>query len=121
MIEVIHGLPAHVTAFRATGIVTRNDYQKIINPLVKSVVTAFGKVNYMLVLATPLKNYTAGAWIEDGLLGLRYFTKWKKLAIVTEKDEIKSFTDTFGKLIPPLTKGFKMEDISLAKQWISDL
>jgi len=121
MIDVIHGLPAYVTAFRATGIVTRDDYHKIINPLVKTVATTFGKVNYMLVLNTSLRNYTAGAWAEDALLGLRYFSKWKKLAIVTDKDEIKRFTDIFGKLIPPQTKGFKMEDLSLAKQWISDL
>ena|SRR5437868_13839484 len=121
MIEVIHGLPAYVTAFRATGVVTKNDYTTTINPLVKSVVTAFGEVSYMLVLNTTLNNYTMGAWIEDALLGLRYFSKWKKLAIVTEKNGIKNFTDIFGKLIPPQTKGFKMEDFSLAKKWISDL
>ncbi|MEP6926581.1 MAG: STAS/SEC14 domain-containing protein [Ginsengibacter sp.] len=121
MIEVIHGLPAYVTAFRATGIVTTDDYHTVINPLVKTVVTAFGKVSYLLILDTSLKNYTIGAWIEDAFLGIRYFTKWKKLAIVTERDEIKKFTDVFGKLIPPQTKGFKMEELSIAKQWISDL
>ena len=121
MIEVIHGLPAYVTAFRATGTVTRDDYLTIINPLVKSVVTIFGEVNYMLVLNTSLKNYTAGAWIEDALLGIRYITKWRKLAIVTEKNEIKKFTDIFGKLIPPQTRGFKMEELSIARQWISDI
>ena len=121
MIEVIQGLPAHVTAFRATGTVTSDDYHKIINPLVKSVATAFGKVNYMLILNTPLKNYTLGAWVQDGLLGLRYFTKWRKLAIVTEKDGIKRFTDTFGIFIPCPTRGFKMEEIAEAKKWISDL
>ena len=121
MIEVIHGMPAHVTAFRATGIVTRDDYYNVINPLVKNVAIAFGKINYMLVLNTELKNYTLGAWVEDALLGFRYFSKWRKLAIVTEKDGIKKFTDTFGKLIPPETKGFKMEDLSSAKRWVSDL
>ena len=121
MIEVIHGLPPYVTAFRATGVVTGDDYNKIINPRVKSVVTAFGKINYLLVLNTSLKNYTTGAWIEDALLGIRYFARWKKIAIVTEKDAIKKFTDTFGKLIPPQTRGFKMEDIGIANRWISDL
>ena len=121
MIEVIQGLPAHVTAFRATGTVTRDDYRKIINPLVKSVAAASNKINYLLVLNTSLRNYTAGAWIEDALLGIRHFTKWKKLAIVTEKDTIRKFTDTFGKLIPPKTKGFEMRDLILATQWISEL
>jgi hypothetical protein len=121
MIEVIPGLPPHVTAFRATGIVTRDDYHKIINPLVKSVATSFGKINYMLVLNTPLTSYTLGAWIEDGLLGFRHYSKWKKLAIVTDKESVKKFTESFGFLIPCPTKGFRMEDISLAKKWISDL
>ena len=121
MIEVIQGLPAHVTAFRATGIITRDDYFEVINPLVKKVATAFGKINYMLVLNTQLKNYTLGAWIEDGLLGFRYFSKWKKLAIVTEKEEIKKFTNTFGIFIPCSTKGFTMDEIIKAKEWISDL
>ena len=121
MIEVIHGLPAHVTAFRATGTVTRDDYHKIINPYVKKVADSYGKINYMLVLETDLKNYTLGAWIEDGLLGLRHYSKWKKLAIVTEKDSIKKFTDNFGFLIPCPTKGFKMEDLVSAKEWVSDM
>ncbi len=121
MIEVIQGLPPHVTGFRATGIVTRDDYHKVINPLVKKTITAYGKVNYLLVLNTPLKNYTTGAWVEDALLGFRYFSKWNKLAIVTDKDGIKKFTDTFGKLIPAKTKGFKMEDLPVAKQWLLEL
>jgi hypothetical protein len=121
MMEVIQGMPAHVTAFRATGIVTRDDYYKVTNPLVKNVAATFGKINYMLVLNTQLKNYTLGAWIEDGLLGFRYFSKWRKLAIVSEKDRIKKFTNTFGIFIPCPTKGFKMEELPIAKKWISDL
>jgi SpoIIAA-like len=121
MIEVIPGLPPHVTAFRAIGVINRNDYYKTINPLVKKVASAYGKINYMLVIQTPLKNYTLGAWIEDATLGLRYITKWKKIAIVSEKEGIVNFTNTFGKLNPGETKGFKMEDLGLAEKWISDL
>lgn len=121
MIEVIHGLPSHVSAFRATGIVTRADYHNVINPHVKNVAASFGKINYLLILETELNNYTLGAWIEDGLLGFRHYSKWKKLAIVTENDSIKKFTDNFGFLIPCPTRGFKMEDLIAAKEWISDM
>jgi hypothetical protein len=120
MIEVIHGLPPYVAAFRATGIVTRKDYHQVINPYVKNISDSTGKIYYLLVLNTSIKNYTPGAWIEDGLLGFRHFSKWKKLAIVTEKDSVKKFTDTFGIFIPCPTKGFKMEDIAAATKWISE-
>jgi len=121
MIEVIQGLPPHVAAFRATGVVNREDYHKLINPIVKNIVAKFGRVNYMLVIQTPLKNYTLGAWIEDASLGLRHLSKWKKIAIVSEKQGIVNFTNTFGKLNPGETRGFKLEDLGLAEQWVSDM
>jgi hypothetical protein len=121
MIEVIPGFPGHVTAFRATGKVTKEDYYNVINPVVKNVVISFGKINYLLVLNTELRNYSIGAWIEDGLLGFRYFSKWKKFAVVTEKDSVKKFTNTFGIFLPCPTKAFKMEEYATAKDWISDL
>ena len=119
MIEVITGLPAHLTGFRAVGKITSDDYQKIIYPLADSVAKAFGKINYLLVIETPLSNYTAGAWIDDALLGLKHFTKWRRIAIVSEVDGIKKFTNIFGKLVPGEAKGFKMEELPQAKVWVS--
>ncbi|MEO6220353.1 MAG: STAS/SEC14 domain-containing protein [Ginsengibacter sp.] len=119
MIEVITGLPSYVTGFRAMGKVSSDDYQKVIYPVVDSVAKVFGKINYLLVIETSLLNYSAGAWIDDAYLGIKYFTKWHKMAIVSEKDGIKKFTDVFGKLIPGETRGFKLEDLPLAKKWIS--
>ena len=120
MIEIINGLPPKVAAFRATGTITENDYINIINPLVEKVYKEFGKINYLLVLNTPLKNYTAGAWIKDALLGFIYFTDWNKIAIVSEKKSIKDFTDFFGKLVPGTSRGFMMEDLGMAEKWVSE-
>lgn len=120
MIEIIHDVPAYVAAFRANERVTEDDYLNTINPLVAKIEKEFGKISYLLVLNTELKNYSIGAWIRDGLLGLKYFTKWKKLAIVTHSKGIKDFTDFFGKLIPPKTRGFTMEELDAAKRWVSE-
>jgi SpoIIAA-like len=120
MIEVIKGMPSHVAAFRATGTVSGKDYREIINPFVKKVAEDTGKICYMLILKTELKNYTLGAWVADGFLGLRHFSKWKKLAIVTDKKSIRNFTNTFGFLIPCPTKGYLMEDLEKATRWVSE-
>ena len=119
MIEIIQGLPADVAAFKATGKVTTDDYNTTINPFVKKIYQQSGKIKYMLVLNTSLTNYTIGAWIKDGLLGLKYFTSWSKIAIVTKEKGIVDFTNFFGKLLPALTRGFLMEDIDAARLWIS--
>ncbi|MEO5908691.1 MAG: STAS/SEC14 domain-containing protein [Ginsengibacter sp.] len=118
MIEIISGLPSNVAAFKAIGIITADDYNKTINPLVKKIEKEFGKINYLLVINTALKNYTLGAWIKDALLGFKYFAKWNKLAIVSNEKRIKNFTDFFGRFLPSITKGFMMEDEKIAKIWI---
>ncbi len=120
MIEIIHGLPGYVAAFTATGKVTEDDYINTIDPLVAKIEKEFGRVSYLLVINTSLNNYSIGAWIKDALLGVKYFMKWNRLAIVSEKKNIKDFTDFFGKIIPAKTKGFMMEDIDTAKRWVSE-
>jgi hypothetical protein len=119
MIEVIQGLPSFVAAFKANDVITGKDYDEIINPVVEKIYREYGKINYLLVINTPLGNYSAQAWIKDALLGFVYFTQWKKIAIVSEQKGIKTFTNIFGNLIPGETKGFMMDQLSEAKDWIS--
>ena len=120
MIEVISGLPSNVAAFRATGKVTGKDYDNVVNPAVDKIYRTHGKINYLLVLDTPLSNYSAEAWFKDALLGFVYFTEWKKIGIVSNVDGVKKFTNIFGKLIPGCTKGFSMEQMEEAKNWIAN-
>ena len=120
MIKVIEGLPTNVAAFQAKGKVSGRDYDEIINPIVERIYKSNGKINYLLVLDTPLSNYSLEAWFKDALLGFVYFTDWRKIAIVSDMKGIKNFTGVFGKLIPGCTKAFSMNQLEEAKNWISN-
>ena len=120
MIEVIKGLPPYVAPFIASGRITGKDYDDTINPLVAKIYKEYGKINYLLLLNTPLNNYTTVAWIKDALLGFVYFTEWQKIAIVSEKSSIQKFTNIFGTFIPGKTKGFDMKDLEVAEKWVSE-
>lgn len=119
MIEVIEGLPGNVAAFKAVGKIDQHDYDEVINPLVDKVYKAYGKIDYLLQLETPLKNYTAGALMKDLLLGFVYFTDFRRVAIVTDKKAIKNFTNFFGKIIPGQFRGFDSDQLEYAKSWVS--
>jgi hypothetical protein len=120
MIETIQGFPPYVAAFNATGKITGKDYDEIINPLVSKIYKQNGKINYLLVLNTSLSNYNLEAWLKDAILGFVYFTEWNKIAIVSNHRKIKDFTDFFGKLIPGTVKGFMMQELDAAKEWIAE-
>ncbi len=120
MIEIITGLPAHVAAFKATGKVTKDDYQKVLMPEVDRVAKKSGKLSFLLLLETNVSNFTLGAWADDILIGIKHITHWEKIAIISNQDAVKKITDVFGHLVPGEYKGFKIAELEAAKKWVSE-
>jgi hypothetical protein len=120
MIEIIQDLPPYVAAFKVTGAVTGEDYENILIPKVNQVAKDYKKINFLLWLNTDVGNYTIGAWIDDIAVGIKHFTHWHRMAIVSDQSMVKKFTDIFGYLIPGETKGYKSEDLPAALKWIAE-
>src|SRR6476620_757814 len=99
MIQLIDA-PENVAAFRAIGEVTKQDYEDVVVPAVESLVKKTNELNFLLELDTNLGNYTAEAWVEDAMIGLKNFTKWHRAAIVTDSDNIIMFTNAFSYIAP---------------------
>ena len=119
MIQVITEVPSNVAAFRALGEVDAADYKKIVIPVIDELVKRQGKINFLLVLDTPLKDFTAGAIVQDLGVGLKHFTKWHKMAIVSESGAINTFTDFFSYIAPGDAKGFTHAELKEAISWVS--
>src|SRR5438093_1054743 len=117
MIEIIKNLPEHVIGFRATGKVDKEDYEKILIPIVDNEAKKFGQLNFLLVLDTDVSNYSIGAWIDDALIGVKHLTQWHKIAIVSSQKAVVTLTDTLGHLIPGKSKGFLLTDLEDAIKW----
>lgn len=120
MIEQIKNLPDNMVGFRALAMVTKEDFEHKVMPEVEKIVAKTGKLNFMLILDTNVKDFTAGAWMQDALLGLKNLTKWNRAAIVTDDTAIHQFTTVFSALVPGEFKGFKKIDMDLAVAWVSE-
>ena len=120
MLTLIHDLPSNVVGVKASGVVSKEDYEKVLLPAIQDLYKRTGSVSLLLQLETELHNYTNGAWVEDAKLGLRYVGKWRKVAIVSRSKRVKWFTDTFGLLVPGAYKGFMFPDLVEAKRWVSN-
>ncbi len=108
-----------MVAFRATGDVTREDFEKVVFPAVQQAVDLNGELNYLLVLDTSVRNFTVGAWIQDVLLGLKELFRWRRAAIVTDSETIIRFTHIFSVFAPGVYKGFLPEEFDQAVTWVS--
>lgn len=117
MITVIPDAPDNVAAFHAQGEITKDDFENLVFPQVKAKVTFFDELNYLLYLDTDLSSFSAGAWVQDIILGLKNLTKWNRCAIVTDKVGVQDFTDAVGVLMPGEFKSFPKEDLANALFW----
>lgn len=120
MIQVIENLPSNMVGFKATGEVTEVDFMQTVMPKVKELIAKTNKLNYMLVLDTSIKNFTAGAWFKDATMGIQHLTKWNRAAIVSDVEAIRKFTTVFSLLMPGEFKGFEHKDLQAAIDWASE-
>jgi hypothetical protein len=121
MIEHLENLPYNVAGFRASQKVTKDDFKNTLLPKVKELVDKTDKLNYILVLDTSIRNFTLGAWIQDLILGIKYFTKWRRIAIVTDVNSIRIFTKYHSYFMPGEYRGYKHNDLQKAVDWISSI
>ncbi len=96
------------------------DFTNTVMPNVKALIDKTDRLNYMLVLDTSIKNFTAGAWFKDAIMGMRHLLKWNRAAIVTDVEGIRIFTDIFSIIMPGEFKGFEHQDMQAAIDWVSE-
>jgi hypothetical protein len=119
MIELMKNLPSNVVGFRASGEVSKDDYDKVVFPAVEDLVKRTGELNYLYVVDTPFKNFKLGAWWEDAMLSLAKASKRHRAAIVSASEGANTFTDLWGKIFPGEFRGFRPEELDQAKRWVS--
>jgi|ERR671912_1876466 hypothetical protein len=119
MLTIMTDLPPHVVGIRATGAVTRQDFDEVLKPALEALHKRTGKINYLLLLETTVSNFTIGAWIDDIVMGLKHFTHWNRIAVVTNEKLVEKFSDAFTFIVPGQSKGFNLSELVKAKEWVS--
>lgn len=119
MIEALDFVPSNVAGFRATGDIDADDYKAVVIPVIDRHVKEQGKINFLLVLDTSLSDFSIGALLQDLGVGLKHFSKWHKMAIVSDSKAIRGFTDIFSYVAPGEAKGFTHAEKQEAISWVS--
>lgn len=120
MIEVISGMMENIVALAAHGKVSGEDYEKIFVPAVEEKLKTHKKIRLFYQLGPDFTGYTADAVWDDAKLGIRHFTSFEKIVIVTDVPWVTNTVKVFGVLVPCPVKIFKNEKISEARAWLNE-
>ncbi|HEK21827.1 STAS/SEC14 domain-containing protein [Mucilaginibacter sp.] len=119
MLQFIKDLPAHVVGIHAIGEVTKEDVDRVLIPKIDELVKRQDEINYLLLLETDVQNWSSGAWLDDIKMGIKNFTKWNKIAVVSDQKGVQWFTDAFHYFVPGKSKGFSLNELDEAVKWVS--
>lgn len=119
MLECLTGMPPFVIGAKAKAPVTKHDFDNTLAPVFTSVADTYGSISLLLILdADATKNSILPLFEE--MRNLKFFTTWKRIAIITESVSIEKILDQFVKLNPTSSKGYKEHELEEAKAWITE-
>jgi hypothetical protein len=120
MLQLINNLPPHVVGVHAFADVTEAEYTNTLIPLFDKLLQKSKRINFILVLETKIKNFAPGMWCGNIQLGLKYFFKWRKVAVVSDQKGMLGYSDLFKYFIPGKFRSFPLDQLDLAVQWVDE-
>lgn len=117
-VEILEGFPQDVVALRIKGIITSQDYTKNLVPLINSKMKKHDKLKLLVFIPDEFQSYSAGAAWDDLKLGVSYWTRFEKIAIITDIGWLKLSARFFAPLIPGQLILFSNADQDVAQHWI---
>jgi hypothetical protein len=119
MIERIEGMPAGTIGLSASGKLTKDEYQNVLEPALKEGVES-GELR-MVFRLTDFDGLEANAWFEDAKTGfgaiLHDHAAWRRFALVTDVDWVARAYRLFIWATPGEVKIFGLDELEDAKAW----
>lgn len=116
--EVIEGLPGDVLALKVIGIITAQDYEDTLAPLVEEKLKTHAKLKCLIVLGDEYATYARDAVSSDVKFGIRHAKSFSHIALVTDIGWISSAAKLFMLFAPYKFKAFPVAKLEEAKSWI---
>jgi hypothetical protein len=120
VIAQIEGLPAGTLGFRAHSQVTAADYENIIVPDVEAAFALNRKLRVLYVTAEDFTGFDPGAMWDDVKMGMRHFSGWDRVALVSDVPWLRTATAGMSFMIPAEIRLFHLSELDEATRWITE-
>ncbi|HTQ34654.1 MAG TPA: STAS/SEC14 domain-containing protein [Stellaceae bacterium] len=118
MIEMLDGFPETVLAFSAKGRVTRRDYDEVLVPVIEAALRRYDKLRLYYELGPDMTGFDAGAMWEDFKIGMGHWSRWGRVAVVTDIDWMRHAVSAFRFIMPEQVRVFASAQAAEAREWI---
>jgi hypothetical protein len=119
MLEAIDNLPSDVWGVRASGTVSRDDYERFVLPRLEDARREGRRLRFLYHLGPEFSGFTPGAAWEDFRVGLQYLRLFERCAVVTDVDWLRVAARGTAMLMPCPVKVFGNAALQDAIDWLA--
>jgi len=116
--EILEDLPRDVVGIQARGVITAQDYEQVLVPLVEEKLKTHDHLKLLFVLDDSFEGYSEAAAWDDMRFGFGHFGDFSRIAIVTDIGWIRHGAKLFGPLVGAQVHIFDVGDLAVARSWI---
>lgn len=118
MMEPLRDLPAGVLGVRASGKLSKDDYHKLLEPLLEGIRERGEQVRFLFQFAPDFAGFTPAALWEDTKVGLRYSRCFERFAVVSDAGWIRVAAKAVGVVLPAPVRAFANAEFAEAVAWL---
>jgi len=118
MIEQNRDLPAGVVGFTAHGEVTAEDYERVIVPDLEAMFSLHEKVRLLYLFAEDFTGFETRAMWDDAKLGLRHFSGFERVAVVSDVDWLNHAMPAISAIMPGEFRAYPVAQLAKARAWL---
>jgi len=120
MIEEIPGRPEGTLEFRLTGKITGGDYDQVLTPAIEKALQDNERIRVLVQIGPGFEGYSLDAAWDDARLGLRHWSGFDRVAVVSDVDWVKTAVRAFGFAMPCPVRTFDLAEHEDARRWLSE-
>jgi SpoIIAA-like len=121
MIEVLKDVPPGIVAVRASGTLTREEYDAVVVPLLEDARREGRRLRCLCEVGADYRGLTPGAAWDDVTLGLRALHLFDGCAVVSDVRWIREVSRLVAFLMPCPVRVFDERDRAEAAAWLAGL
>src|SRR3954447_20427249 len=120
MVRAMADMPAGTIGFEAIGEVEDDDWERTVEPVLRSEIAAGRKVRLLYLLGAGARDIEGDALQADTDFRARHATSFERVAVVSDEDWIRPSLRALSVLLPGKAKGFHVRELDAAKAWLAD-
>ena len=121
MLRRITDMPAGTFGFEAVGEVEDDDWERVVEPVLRTEIADGRKVRLLYLLGAETREVEGDAMRADTGFRARHATSFERVAVVSDEDWTRPALRALSFLLPGKAKGFRVHELAAAKTWLAEV